>query len=785
MAITSDNSRVYVPLKFTGGVAVVDPMVLSQVDNLPDTPEEVDPIPLPDGAKPLDIALGLRDEYAYIADENQPKVYVLDIDPFSSTYHQVVQTIELDGTGGSNRLKTNSDGRRLFVTGKDGYIYVVNVDAKDKSQSESGNSNKWHEQIGRIETEQGAMGISSTNEAGLMTFTSGNRNLDANGFGVLEVTNDEPLSWAAEISYAALGLGSHLDYFDVNEGSDVVLTRDGSYAFVAGRNFNALFDSEVLNGGNVGIIQDPLGENPQLVAATRPLPNRSTYDLVLSNDDKYLYVSNPILNGSGEVLIFDVEEMIETLLSPGDYEIDILDRGVGSPFFDESTKRTVTAADFESVPIDDINPDISIAADFEIIEEDRPRNQFTFGVPADSTRGPVAIGGNPRAIERPQTPWLKLMEHLVRKDDLTPTLHWQFKENAQDVPVDEISLFVSVFDEGKGLAPWDKTVDLSSSNGNEFLAEQGLSKRDQVDLLTKTWDVSDYRRAKDFNPNRILTATWKRNETGTGGTWYWGDGSVIEETDATPKTFSLGDERTLTAGQDYYWGVEAYRLGGGRNFRSSSFTLEPVEPTVPGNTFSSASILTHGFKPPIVSSPGIPNAFYDLAENIVDANNSGLIMRYDRDTGYWIPVNEEGQVASDFPAGRNPGNGYKEALQEYLLDSEGNLEEEYRAKPLVLLSDWSGDNESAIPDSGFSEAAADSIFSSLVQLDQWLGGSVGTQQSTPRLYDENGNLIRNQGALFNSPLHFIGFSRGTVVNSEIIQRLGTFFPEAESGRAHV
>ncbi|MEB3340934.1 hypothetical protein [Okeania sp.] len=39
-------------------------------------------------------------------------------------------------------------------------------------------------------------------------------------------------------------------------------------------------------------------------------------------------------------------------------------------------------------------------------------------------------------------------------------------------------------------------------------------------------------------------------------------------------------------------------------------------------------------------------------------------------------------------------------------------------------------------------------------------------------------MIRNQGALFNSPLHFIGFSRGTVVNSEIIQRLGTFFPEA-------
>jgi DNA/RNA endonuclease G (NUC1)/6-phosphogluconolactonase (cycloisomerase 2 family) len=781
LAIAGDNSRIYVPLKFSGGVAVVDPITLSQVDNEPDTPDVAEPISLPDGARPQDIALGLRDEYAYIADEARPFVYVLDIDPFSDTYHEVLQTIvlETENNAGLNRLGISSDGRRLFATGKDGYIYAKNIDPLDKPEDGAINLDKWHEQIGRFETEQGAMGIASTNSSEMMTFTSGNSRLDFNGFGVLEVTNDDTLSFEVQIRYVPLGLGSTNDYFDVRQAYGVTLTKDASYAFVAGRNLlGSILDDEVLDGGNVGIIEDPLGDNPRLVAATRPIPNWLTYDLVLSNDDKYLYVSNPNLSASGDVFVFDVEEIVETLENPTDYVIDGLDRGVGSPFFDESTSRVVTEADFASVPIDDINPEISIAADYEIVLEDRPRNQFTFGVPEDSTRGPINIGGNPRAIERPQTPWLKLMEHLVEKDDFTPTLHWQFKEDGQDVAVDEISLFVSVFDEGEGLAPWDRTVDLSGPDGNEFLAEQGLSKRDQIALLTKTWNVSDYRRSRDFNPNRILTATWKRNETGTGGTWYWGDGSVIEETDETPKTFSLGDERTLTAGQEYYWGVEAYRLGGGRNYRSSSFTLDPVPPTVEGNTFSSASILTHGFKPPVVSSPGIPTAFYDLADNITDANNGGLIMRYDRDTGYWIPVNDRGQVVSDFPAGRNPGDGYKEALQEYVLDSEGNLEEEYRAKPLVLLSDWSGDNESAIPDSGFSEAAADSIFSSLVQLDQWLGGSVGTTEPTPQLYDEEGNLIRNQGALFDSPLHFIGFSRGTIVNSEIIQRLGTFFPEA-------
>ncbi|MEB3342467.1 MAG: hypothetical protein VKJ25_17135 [Okeania sp.] len=46
-----------------------------------------------------------------LIDENQPLVYVLDIDSFSSTYHQVVQTIELESLSGLNRLAISSDGR--------------------------------------------------------------------------------------------------------------------------------------------------------------------------------------------------------------------------------------------------------------------------------------------------------------------------------------------------------------------------------------------------------------------------------------------------------------------------------------------------------------------------------------------------------------------------------------------------------------------------------------------------------------------------------------------------
>ena len=741
LAITSDNSRVYVPLKWSGGVAMVDPMVLSQVDNLPETPDVTDPIPLPDGARPVDIALGLRDEYAYIANEDLPEVYVLDIDPFSSTYHQVVQTIELDSSRGLNRLAISSDGRRLFVTGQDGYIYAVNVDAKDKSLSESGNSNKWHEQIGRIDTDQGAMGISSTNEAGMMTFTSGHKDFLFNGFGVLEVTNDDPLSWSAEIRYTSLGLGSNLDYFDVQEGSSVTLTKDGSYAFVAGRNFRALFDGEVLSGSNVGIIQDPLGDNPQLVAATRPLPDRLTYDVVLSNDDKYLYVSNPHLNSSGDVLIFDVEEMIETLSSPGDYEIDILDRGVGSPFFDESTARTVTAADFESVPIDDINPDISIAADFEIVQEDRPRNQFVFGVPDDTTRGPVAIGGNPRGIAITGGDWLDLENvDLVEDDgspDLTPTLEWDFDGVASE-NIEEVNLFVSVFDEGNGLLPWDDVVDL-----NDASVLPGLSISDKQNLLTRPWNGIG-----DFNPNRILTATWKLDtETGTGK-WYVHDGEteISAPTSGQPNTNSrltLPDELTLTAGQNYHWAVEVIDNNGNSELESRSFKTENPEHNL-DNTFSSVSVVTHGFKFP-TEGPGIPDNIYDLGNNIASSGGDGLVMQYNSETGGWDAIDEQRRLLPDVEIS------------------------DYYGKPLVLLTDWSADNQSSIPDSGFSEGAADAFFASVVQLDQQLGGTVE---------NIDGQLVNKHGAVFDSPLHFIGFSRGTVVTSEMIQRIGTHFPHA-------
>ena len=71
-----------------------------------------------------------------------------------------------------------------------------------------------------------------------------------------------------------------------------------TYAFVAGRAdivnntfFTDQDDDPLFEGGNVGIIKDPFGPNPKLIAATRPIADSFPTDLALSADGEYLYVS--------------------------------------------------------------------------------------------------------------------------------------------------------------------------------------------------------------------------------------------------------------------------------------------------------------------------------------------------------------------------------------------------------------------------------------------------------------------------------------------------------------
>ena len=81
-----------------------------------------------------------------------------------------------------------------------------------------------------------------------------------------------------------------------------------------------------------------MGPNPQLVAATEPVPGSLTNNVTLSGDGKYLIGSYPTLGGGGNAYVFDVEEIIKTVENPGGYDltkvaVDRANQKIGSHIF--------------------------------------------------------------------------------------------------------------------------------------------------------------------------------------------------------------------------------------------------------------------------------------------------------------------------------------------------------------------------------------------------------------------------------------------------------------------
>ena len=717
---------------------------------------------------------------------------MLDINPFSSSYQQVVANIAVtDAPNGLRQLTVSNDNHRLWVTAPDkiSHIIVINIDPNDRPSNPLVNDRKWRQKIASIVVDAGLSGISTTPDKSKLLFTE--RGNESKGYGVVDVSNvderseasrrDDPINFVNNVSYFNLSLGDTSDYFDVNEGTSITITNNGEYGFVTGRNgtnFGSGIESVdgVQAGSNIGIIVDPLGTNPHLVAATRPIPVGLINDLVLSADGRYLSASSI---GRNSVFVFDVQEIIKTIESPENYVIDILGRSdLGYPayFVDERsetsrrdvyTSHPTSAENLTSFPIDDINPAISVGSDYKIIEGDWISNQFTYGVPDGVKDAPIATGGGPLGLAASPSHWLHLLGPGANSN-LQPSFTWNFDIPSNDIQ--QVNLFVSSLPEGEGLLPSDRVINLGDST---FLPS--LSEQQKLNLLTRRTLGYD-----DFNPNRILTATWTK-ETNS---WLLEDGTTFTGTANSLTQFVLGNDRRLTAGQTYYIGVQAVDVRGHSNLEFGEFrtTSQPSN-----NPFSSVTVLTHGFtldKP----DAGIDKGYYDIADKITSVNGDlpsqkGLILRYDKKSGLWIPVDNHGGILDNLTENKMPGDvGYLSTLASHIESDYVN-----HNVPLVLIPEWNTNGESIVPDSGFTEAAADSFYASIVGLDQALGGEVGLHDAAGKLtqlYDAKGDLIRKQGDIFNSPLHFIGFSRGTVVNSEIIQRLGTFYPYA-GGRIDV
>ncbi len=820
--IAPDQSRAYAVVP--GAIAVIDTVALQQMDAIPDAPDTVTPdlIYLPDGVAGYHIAIDKQGKYAYVTDiwwhetaegEKESAIHVIDIDPTSATYHEYVQSIKVGpALAQLASLEVSSDGKLLFVTApnrdlsshardlepenrKPGHVVVINIDPADRDKEDG----RWHEQIAAIPAHDVPYGLSAASDPNKLLFT--NARNDDFGVGVLDITNSNPKSFEANIfSYTSLNIGDASNFneiFDVNNAVDIVALRGGTYAFVLATNVDGTTISpqdpstiEKKGGGaNIGIIKDPFSvkSGAQLVAATRQIPFSDVKEIALSPDEKYLYVTH-VSGGGQDVYVYDVREIISTVESNNP---NLSEKAIN----DENSKIDIRA-NYQHISSKDADVDFDIFPtrreeedgsskfrrrgdwrDRVVFEEDGKLWDWVtgspvFGIPAEEDANkPIDVGNQPRSLSIIEPGFLTLEGpvgiHTTESGELIlPTFAWDY--SIPESSIQEVNLFISVFPENEGLLPSDALVDFSEDTEDKHvqaLRDSGLLSEAEIrKLLSKNWRD----RETDFNPNRILTATWTRD--GETGQWVLPHTSetTISQTDTTSTSFTLSDERALTSGQTYYWAVEAVREDGNSDLEFGEFQAFLEDSDIPDNTFSSVSFLAHGFQfesliDNIVGeqgrirqgfNSGLTVELYEAGADIVEAGGNGLLLRYEKETGYWIPVNRNGQV-----------------LITDKRDVEGlkQLYSQYYGKPIVLLADWA--EESIIPNSGFTEAAADAFFASLVNLDQWLGGSLEIDSIT-------GSLEPQHGAIFNSPLHIAGLSRGSIVASELVQRIGTYFPNA-------
>ena len=223
-------------------------------------------------------------------------------------------------------------------------------------------------------------------------------------------------------------------------------------------------------------------------------------------------------------------------------------------------------------------------------------------------------------------------------------------------------------------------------------------------------------------------------------------GNLLEETGVlrAGQVFSFDDfadsdayaQLQLTAGQRYYWGVIAVTSTGRQLTASQEFKVQTAR-DMAELAGTSVTVITHGYQPPLVSGLDgrtdlgalLPNGALktdasgtgsaQLARQIA-ADQGGYAYLYNRQTGAWESLKGAAGIA----------------LQDAIA----------QRKPVVLVPDWV--LESGWSDSGFAEAAADAIYASLVQAETQVGGGI-----------------------LGANLHLIAHSRGTVVNSELAQRI--------------
>ena len=433
-------------------------------------------INLPVGALPYDIAIDPTGNYAYITDSRPHRaggehiqtgqstdqssyIYVIDINPASPTYNQLVQTIELyhsdplaDGsmpqlaspTGeiapdGLRDISISADGLHIYVAAPNentdptaGTFDLLPGNLIEITLAPQGNGLPPKVVTTRaFPASRATFGVTTatipptaTNQTPSIATVFTNAETDSIGIEVVNsgtqtkaiiplsldpstLPADDPVAEAYNANRDAYGSS----WLAVHNASGIVLSADDKFAFVAGRGDivdGTYFDQAqdpIYEDGNVGIIINPLGDpndpdpskRPELVAATRPIPYGFATDLTLAPNG-YLYVSYqglPTLNSQGGV-------------QPGG--VMVFDTHALLAVVDDYLQTPGGALTLRRIPVDDLppvnnlrSPDtaIDVKADYRwnyLPTDPQNGGVVTFGIFDGTANAPIAIGGYPGGI---------------------------------------------------------------------------------------------------------------------------------------------------------------------------------------------------------------------------------------------------------------------------------------------------------------------------------------------------------------------------------------------------
>ncbi|MFT3856663.1 MAG: dockerin type I domain-containing protein [Aquabacterium sp.] len=424
-ALTKDHTRAYVTLSGQHSVAVVDMLALQQVDaDL--TAAGINQIELPAGSSPFWIEIDKADHYAYVADENNytdplnpfsPKgrIYVIDIDPQSATFHKLVKTIEVDAAGrGLRQLLVSDDGKRLYAAApnRDGSLpkeatdlatsrlIAINIDPADKpadppagSNAPSANPRRYWQQIGAFETGQETYALQSTGDPSRILYTDKYID-DPSGIGQLVISSQDPVSFSGTASpLLALTLGSANDTFDINNGQALLVLPANAlksaigehpeYTFVAG--FNRFIQGSPAHDPDAGGSQPPAGSNigivrnGELVAATTSIPIGVIDNMAFASGYNYLFASyRGVSVGGGDLGAMFVYNLVR-LIDQVETTYNSPDRSLMLRYPIEQFSREGQLPLIEDLNF--INGEMNVRSDYRIIAANYAAGRFTYGVP--------------------------------------------------------------------------------------------------------------------------------------------------------------------------------------------------------------------------------------------------------------------------------------------------------------------------------------------------------------------------------------------------------------------